>query len=81
MAPRAESRCRCGRFLGPDGNDTDPAVVELRAAIAASDAVLFSTPEYAGALPGSFKDLLDWTVPTRRSGRDSHGPSMRSPRR
>jgi chromate reductase len=39
-----------------------PAVVELRAAIAASDAVLFSTPEYAGALPGSFKNLLDWTV-------------------
>jgi chromate reductase len=24
--------------------------------------VLFSTPEYAGALPGSFKNLLDWTV-------------------
>jgi chromate reductase len=37
----------------------DPAVVELRAAIAAAGAVLFSTPEYAGALPGSFKNLLD----------------------
>jgi chromate reductase, NAD(P)H dehydrogenase (quinone) len=24
--------------------------------------VLFSAPEYAGALPGSFKNLLDWTV-------------------
>ena len=23
---------------------------------------MFSTPEYAGALPGSFKNLLDWTV-------------------
>jgi NAD(P)H-dependent FMN reductase len=23
---------------------------------------LFSTPEYAGALPGSFKNVLDWTV-------------------
>jgi len=23
---------------------------------------LFCTPEYAGALPGSFKNLLDWTV-------------------
>ena len=34
----------------------------LRTAIAAADAVLFSTPEYAGALPGSFKNLLDWTV-------------------
>ena len=30
--------------------------------IAAADAVLFCTPEYAGALPGSFKNLLDWTV-------------------
>src|SRR4051794_32025446 len=39
-----------------------PAVAELRAAIAAADAVLFSTPEYAGALPGSFKNLLDWTI-------------------
>ena len=34
----------------------------LRAQLAASDAVLFCTPEYAGALPGSFKNLLDWTV-------------------
>jgi chromate reductase, NAD(P)H dehydrogenase (quinone) len=39
-----------------------PAVVELRAAIAAADAIIFSTPEYAGDLPGSFKNLLDWTV-------------------
>jgi len=39
-----------------------PAVVTLRVAIAASHAVLFCTPEYAGALPGSFKNLLDWCV-------------------
>jgi chromate reductase len=45
-----------------DHDPLEPAVVELRAAIAASDGVLFSTPEYAGALPGSFKNLLDWTV-------------------
>jgi NAD(P)H-dependent FMN reductase len=38
------------------------AVADLRARIAAADAVLFSTPEYAGALPGSFKNLLDWTI-------------------
>jgi chromate reductase, NAD(P)H dehydrogenase (quinone) len=37
-------------------------VVDLRAAVAEADAVLFCTPEYAGALPGSFKNLLDWTV-------------------
>ncbi|MGW1988657.1 NADPH-dependent FMN reductase [Embleya sp. NPDC001921] len=50
--------------FNPD-EDHEPlpaAVVELRAAIDAADAVLFSTPEYAGALPGSFKNLLDWTV-------------------
>ena len=45
-----------------DYEPLDPAVAELRAAIAACDAVVFSTPEYAGALPGSFKNLLDWTV-------------------
>jgi NAD(P)H-dependent FMN reductase len=50
--------------FNPD-DDTDPppaAVSDLRATIAAADAVLFCTPEYAGTLPGSFKNLLDWTV-------------------
>jgi NAD(P)H-dependent FMN reductase len=45
--------------------DTAPlpdAVDRLRTAIHSSDAILFSTPEYAGALPGSFKNLLDWTI-------------------
>jgi NAD(P)H-dependent FMN reductase len=45
-----------------DHEPLDPAVAELRAEIEAADAVLFCTPEYAGALPGSFKNLLDWTV-------------------
>lgn len=39
-----------------------PSVVTLRNEIANAHAVLFSTPEYAGALPGCFKNLLDWTV-------------------
>jgi NAD(P)H-dependent FMN reductase len=39
-----------------------PAVIDLHAALAASRAVLFCTPEYAGAPPGSFKNLLDWCV-------------------
>jgi chromate reductase len=38
------------------------APAALRAMLAAADAVLFCTPEYAGSLPGSFKNLLDWTV-------------------
>ncbi|MFC5182498.1 NADPH-dependent FMN reductase [Actinomadura harenae] len=50
--------------FNPD-DDTDPLpapVTGLRAAIAEADALLICTPEYAGTLPGSFKNLLDWTV-------------------
>jgi chromate reductase, NAD(P)H dehydrogenase (quinone) len=39
-----------------------PPVHALRSEIATADAVVFCTPEYAGTLPGSFKNLLDWTV-------------------
>jgi chromate reductase len=45
-----------------DGQPLAPVPAELRARLDAADAVLFCTPEYAGALPGSFKNLLDWTV-------------------
>jgi len=45
-----------------DHEPLPPTVADMRAQLAASDAVLFCTPEYAGALPGSFKNLLDWTV-------------------
>ncbi|MDQ3150641.1 MAG: NAD(P)H-dependent oxidoreductase [Actinomycetota bacterium] len=45
-----------------DREPLPPAVAELRKQIATADAVLFCTPEYAGSLPGSFKNLLDWTV-------------------
>lgn len=45
-----------------DHDPLPPGVAALRSAIASADAVLFRTPEYAGTLPGSFKNLLDWTV-------------------
>jgi NAD(P)H-dependent FMN reductase len=45
-----------------DHDPLPPEVAALRAAITAADAVVFCTPEYAGTLPGSFKNLLDWTV-------------------
>ena len=50
--------------FSPDADDRDPhaAVRHLREQLAAADAVLFCTPEYAGSLPGSFKNLIDWTV-------------------
>lgn len=46
----------------PEGGPVHPAVAGLRRRLADADAVLLCTPEYAGALPGSFKNLLDWTV-------------------
>lgn len=45
-----------------DGEPVHPAVVDLRAHINAADALLLCTPEYAGALPGALKNLLEWTV-------------------
>jgi chromate reductase len=45
-----------------DGVGLDAEVAALRTALDSADALLLSTPEYAGALPGSFKNLLDWTV-------------------
>ena len=50
--------------FNPD-DDTDPLpapVVALRAVIDRAAGILICTPEYAGTLPGSFKNLLDWTV-------------------
>ncbi|MFB7876433.1 NADPH-dependent FMN reductase [Nocardia sp. NPDC056064] len=51
-------------FVPGDDPDDYPAVVDLRARLATADAVLICTPEYAGTLPGSLKNLLDWTVGT-----------------
>ncbi|MGI8411403.1 MAG: NADPH-dependent FMN reductase [Solirubrobacteraceae bacterium] len=45
-----------------EGDPVHPAVAELRARVAAADALLICTPEYAGALPGALKNLLEWTV-------------------
>src|SRR5919204_5510779 len=47
-----------------DSERPHPAVAVLRAALADADGVLVCTPEYAGTLPGSLKNLLDWTVGT-----------------
>jgi chromate reductase, NAD(P)H dehydrogenase (quinone) len=50
--------------FNPD-RDRDPMEREvrfLRDEIHEAGALLFSTPEYAGALPGALKNLLDWTI-------------------
>jgi chromate reductase len=44
------------------GQEPPPVVAAFLGTLAAVDGVLFSTPEYAGGLPGSLKNLLDWTV-------------------
>jgi NAD(P)H-dependent FMN reductase len=45
-----------------EGEPSHLAVARLREELATAGAVLFCTPEYAGSLPGSLKNLLDWTV-------------------
>jgi len=45
-----------------DADPLPPPVAGLRAAIDQAAGILICTPEYAGTLPGSFKNLLDWTV-------------------
>ena len=50
-------------FNPDDDGDRLPAVAaRLRQRLGEAGALLFSTPEYAGALPGSLKNLLDWSI-------------------
>jgi NAD(P)H-dependent FMN reductase len=45
-----------------DGEKLPAAAARLRQQLGEAGALLFSTPEYAGALPGSLKNLLDWSI-------------------
>ncbi|MGO4615240.1 NADPH-dependent FMN reductase [Nocardia sp. 2YAB30] len=49
-------------FSPDDDGAGHPSVRALRQQLSDADAVLLCTPEYAGTLPGSLKNLLDWTV-------------------
>jgi NAD(P)H-dependent FMN reductase len=46
----------------PGQRNPPSAVGLLRLQVNAADAILFSTPEYAGSLPGSLKNLVEWLV-------------------
>lgn len=49
--------------FSPDREDPLPTpVARWRAAIADADAIVISCPEYARAVPGAFKNALDWLV-------------------
>ena len=52
------------QHFDPDADGPRPPdrVAALRDRLHRADAVLFCTPEYAGGLPGSFKNLLDWCI-------------------
>jgi chromate reductase len=43
-----------------EGGDVPAAVRRLREAWGSADAILFSTPEYNGSVPGGLKNAIDW---------------------
>ncbi len=45
-----------------ESENVPSAVVDWRAELAAADAVVFATPEYAFGIPGALKNSLDWVV-------------------
>ncbi|SDC41659.1 NADPH-dependent FMN reductase [Pedobacter soli] len=45
-----------------DTDDAPQSVLQLRKNINLADGILICTPEYAMGLPGSLKNVLDWTV-------------------
>jgi chromate reductase len=48
--------------LDYEGSMPPEPVRDMRARIAAADALLISSPEYAHGVPGSLKNALDWMV-------------------
>jgi chromate reductase, NAD(P)H dehydrogenase (quinone) len=50
--------------FNPDRDDDDPpaAVAAFRREVAAADALMICSPEYAHGVPGSLKNALDWLV-------------------
>lgn len=50
-------------LFNPDDEDDPPALVhDFRARVAAADALLIASPEYAHGVTGTIKNALDWLV-------------------
>jgi chromate reductase, NAD(P)H dehydrogenase (quinone) len=59
-----------------DDTATPPvAVRRLRGAIRMADALLISTPEYNGTMPGGLKNAIDWASRPRESAALAHKPA------
>jgi chromate reductase len=52
-------------FVPGEPIQPDPVAL-LRHRVENCDAILFSTPQYAGSLPGTLKNLIDWLADTGR---------------
>lgn len=48
--------------LDVEGAEPPPPVAAWRAAVAAADALVICSPEYAHGVPGALKNALDWLV-------------------
>jgi chromate reductase len=51
-----------------DAGDTPESVRRLRDDWASADAILFSTPEYNGSVPGGLKNAIDWASRPKLEG-------------
>jgi len=51
-----------------EGGDVPASVRRLREAWGTADAILFSTPEYNGSIPGGLKNAIDWASRPRLEG-------------
>jgi chromate reductase, NAD(P)H dehydrogenase (quinone) len=51
-----------------DDADAPESVRRLRADWASADAILFSTPEYNGSVPGGLKNAIDWASRPKLEG-------------
>jgi len=60
-----------------DAGEPGDAVRRLREAWGAADAILFSTPEYNGSVPGGLKNAIDWASrPVRESALTNRAVSV-----